>query len=86
MTYFDNEMVEPGLHDTGEMGRLIADGRHIDTGTLKLKLTFRSSDVKYSKKQVPNPYREQLIELNPGMSSFFKLKNVSAPWLLKAKH
>ena len=50
MTYFDNEMVEPGLHDTGEMGRLIADGRHIDTGTLKLKLTFRSSDVKYSKK------------------------------------
>ena len=50
MTYFDNEMVEPGLHDTGEMGRLIADGRHIDTGTLMLKPTFRSSDVKYSKK------------------------------------
>ena len=50
MTYFDDEMVEPGLQDTREMGRLIADRRHIDTRTLKLKPRVRPPDVKYLKK------------------------------------
>ena len=45
-----------------------------------LEDSVRPSDVKNFKIKVPvhwhNPYHEELIELNPGMSSFFEVENV----------
>ena len=38
--------------------------------------SLRPSEIKYFRIEVHNPYREELIELNPGMSSFFEVENV----------
>ena len=48
----------------------------LPVGTIKPPIRVRSSEIKYFKIRVHNRYREDLIELNPRMSSFFKLENV----------
>ena len=39
-------------------------------------IKVRPSDIEYLKIRVQDPYHGDLIELNPGMSSFFKLDDV----------
>ena len=36
----------------------------------------RPSDIKYLKIKAHDPYRGDLMELNPGMYSFFKLEDI----------
>ena len=43
---------------------------------MRLHIKVRPSEIEYLEFRVHNPYHEDLIELNPMMSAFFKLEDV----------
>ena len=48
---------------------------HVYTSPTVLS-SVRPSEIEYLEIRVHNPYHEDLIELNPRMSAFFKLEDV----------